>query len=119
MNMIFSPHEGYQENKPLDIDTTSSKHYVYLRKNIQRVTREDELGNFVSLWEYEEAKLSIPDFEKYKENVVLELTNKVSIDNLILMEAVASTYERSILSQENQLIIMSALADLYDTINNV
>ncbi|MFV0552916.1 MAG: hypothetical protein ACK5L6_13500 [Anaerorhabdus sp.] len=119
MNIVYSLHEGSQEIKPLTIDTNSSQHCVYLRRNIQRITKEDGMGNSVSLWQYEEACISFADFEKYKEDMVLELSDKVSNDNLILMEAVASNYEQTILSQDNQLIIMSAIADLYDTIANI
>lgn len=62
---IYRQVEGSQESKPLEIDETSSKHVVYLRKNIEQITVEDEEGT-TTCWKYEEAILSKADYEIYK-----------------------------------------------------
>lgn len=50
---------GSQEAKPAELDTTSSKVYVYQRRNVQRVTVEDsEFGTTNEFWQYEERKLT-------------------------------------------------------------
>ena len=117
MNIQYQYHEGSQHIKPLAIDTNSSKTAVYLRRNIEQITREDETsGELVTLWGYEEAKLTIPEYEEYKSEAAAQLTAKVTDDNLSIMEAIAESYEQSMIAQENQLTIMSAIADLYDAI---
>ena len=51
MNIQYEYHEGSQTIKPLAIDTTSSKSVVYLRRNIEQITRKDEQsGATIKLW---------------------------------------------------------------------
>ena len=45
--------QGTQENKPLELDTTSSSFCIYRRRNIERITVEDMDGNTSELWQYE------------------------------------------------------------------
>lgn len=66
MTIKYEHHEGSQTEKPLKIDTFSSPTAVYLRRNIQRITRVDEMsGEEVFLWSYEEAKLTLPEWTAY------------------------------------------------------
>lgn len=63
--LIYERHEGSQPEKPSMVDTTSSKTKVYLRKNIERVTRTDEMtGEEYGLWQYEEATVTHDEFEQ-------------------------------------------------------
>ena len=117
MNIRDEYHEGSQTIEPLAIDTTSSKSVVYLRRNIEQITRKDEQsGATIKLWAYEEAQLTLPEYEVYKTEAAAELAAKVASDNLSLMDAVAESYELSAQVQESQLTIMTAIADLYDLI---
>lgn len=49
---------GSQEVEPAELDTTSSKVYVYQRRNVQRVTVGDEMFGTNEFWQYEERKLT-------------------------------------------------------------
>lgn len=51
-----------QEQKPSELDTTSSAVYVYQRRNIERVTVEDETSGTYQMWEYEERKLTKDEY---------------------------------------------------------
>ena len=48
---------------PLEVDTTSSKRYNYVRRNITEVVKED-----VTYYEYEELKIAKEDWGLYLEN---------------------------------------------------
>ena len=48
---------------PLEVDTTSSKKYNYVRRNITEVVKED-----ITYYEFEEAKIAKEDWELYLEN---------------------------------------------------
>jgi hypothetical protein len=43
---------------PQLIDTTSSKKWVYVRKNIKEESRTDEAGNSYTVWTFDETKIS-------------------------------------------------------------
>ena len=43
--------------RPEIVDSTSSKVYVYVRKNIEEVEREDEQGNTYIVYVYDETKI--------------------------------------------------------------
>lgn len=55
--------------KPDLIDTTSSKKNVYIRQNITETQIEDSI-----FYEYEEAKLSKEEYQKYIEEINCETT---------------------------------------------
>lgn len=117
MNVVYQYHEGSQAVKPLAIDTTSSATCVYLRRNIEQVKRTDPTTEEVTtLWGYEEAILSLEEYEAYKSEAAAQLSAKVTDDNLSLMEAIAESYEHSLAVEDNQLTIMEAIADIYDAI---
>lgn len=42
---------------PQLIDTTSSKKWVYVRKNVKEESRTDEEGNSYTVWTFDEAKI--------------------------------------------------------------
>lgn len=119
MIINYQHHEGSQATKPLLIDTNSSKSIVYLRENVEEITKKDEQsGEEYSIWSYDEAQLTLEEYEVYKSEAAAQLTAKVSDDNIALMEAVAETYEQSMEAQDSLLTIMSAIADLYDAVIN-
>lgn len=67
---------GGQTSTPAEFDTTSSKFYVYQRRNIQRVGDS---------WQYEERKLSHGEYEKLlaDENTNLQLALTELYENLL------------------------------------
>ena len=91
MELIYRPSESTV--RPTEIERT--KHTVFLRRNIVEEERTDADGNVYSMWVYEEAKLSYEEFDKYSSLMII--AGQANGDN-------------------NQMIIMEALADLYDAI---
>lgn len=72
--------EGFQEERPLAIDLTSSKCGVYLRQNFKIVNNEDRSGQH---WKYQEAFLTLEEYQEYvneKEGVVLTTIMKTLSD---------------------------------------
>lgn len=65
----------YSDVKPAEFDATSSKYFVYQRRNAQLVTFTDDNGGTYETWQYEERKLSHGEYEKLlaDENTNLQL----------------------------------------------
>ena len=94
MELIYRPSESTV--RPVEIEKT--KHTVFLRRNIVEEERTDADGNVSTMWVYDEAKLSHEEFDKYASFMLV--AGQANGDN-------------------NQMIIMEALADLYDAIANL
>lgn len=71
--------KGSQEEKPDVIDKTSSEKYVYLHRNIERITQTED-GGAVHLWQYDEAVVTHEDYEK-DPNIATEVL-QAEIDRL-------------------------------------
>ncbi len=54
--------QGSQPEKPEEFDTTSSAVVVYQRRNIHKVTVENEDGTTSELWQYDERKLTRDEY---------------------------------------------------------
>ena len=79
--------------KPDLIDTTSSKKYVYLRRNVVEVNSKDEQsGENRSYFEYDEAKLTRSEYEQYLKEInstkTLESIENLKSENQMLTEQV-------------------------------
>lgn len=92
----------YSESTVRPVEIEKSKRTVFLRRNIVEEERTDVFGDVRTFYVYEEAKLSHEEFDKYASVVVLQ-----NLSNLASGQAVGDN---------NQLIIMEALADLYEAI---
>lgn len=90
MELVYKP--VFSMVKPSEIEFGLTT--VYLRKNITSKEIENTSGDVIIQWSYQEAQMSKEEFEKYY-NLAPQ-----NIDN-------------------NQLIIMEAIADLYDAISNM
>lgn len=88
---------------------------VFLRRNIAPETHMDTEGNEYTIWTYEEAKLSHVDFKEY--------SDRISAQNAINGVSNASNISKVLDGQangdNNQLIIMEAIAELYELIANL
>lgn len=82
--------------KPSEVDTTSSSTIVYLHKDIV----QDET---TKIWNYKEARLTPEEYQRYAQEQSAER----------LKQIVSGTTSGS----DNQMIIMEALADLYNLIS--
>lgn len=71
---IWKEHEGYQQEKPLSVDTDSSPTTVYLRRNIREVPNigpDGEEGEGTH-WKYEEAELTPDEYALFSTQVKQE-----------------------------------------------
>ena len=119
MEINYEHREGSQSVKPSLVDTNSSKTVVYLRKNVNQTSFKDAMsGKTITMWSYDEAVLSLAEFEEYKTNVSADISAQMRADNTDMMDAIATNYEQSASAEQNQLSIMSAIADLYELVNS-
>ena len=97
---------GSQEERPPVIDKTSSGKYVYLRRNIEKITREDTQEKPVQLWQYEEAAIPQDEYAPY-DTVVMEIV-QAELSNFAMVQA-----EQAAIMQANiEYIAMMADVDL-------
>lgn len=85
---------------------------VYLRNSIAEFIRSDENGNKTAYWSYQEAALTQEEFNAY--------ANLVAAKNAINSVSVPENVSQLVVGQEiannNQLAVMEAIAELYETI---
>lgn len=76
--------------KPELIDTTSSDTAVYIRRNITEKTIDDDNGNELTSYVYEEAKLTKEEYEEFLNEVsILDIRQqRADIDYIALMTGV-------------------------------
>lgn len=88
---------------------------VYLRKDITSITRTPEGGDETIYWTYQEAPLTPEEFNDYTSLVIAENAIKGTndSDNIVQLMAGQET------GDNNQLVIMEAIADLYDAITTM
>lgn len=103
---------GSQSERPKEIDISSSPSTVYQRKSIEKCVLDDETGE--TGWKYLEREMSRAEYESMLSPGIEALRE----ENLITMQAQAEIYERLMAQEENQLTIMAAIADLYESTNN-
>lgn len=118
VNLTWKKARGTQTEKPQNIDETSSKSVVYLRRNIERKTMYEET-DAIKVWEYEEAQLTPDEYIEYRA-ALAELESpaiqQLRNDNEALSLALADIYERVEEQDEKQESIMAALADIYESV---
>lgn len=85
---------------------------VYFRKEIASVTRTSEQGDETVFWTYQEAELTSQEFNNYASLLMAEYTIKGKDDSANIVQLMAGQEA----GDGNQLIIMEAIADLYDAV---
>lgn len=110
MNPNYTYAESTVKPTTLEIDKCT----VFLRKDINEEIRTDDIGNTVKFWVYQEAKMSHEEFNEYSSyiaarNAIAGVNDSDNISTLL------SGQENG---DNNQLIIMEAIADLYEMIAN-
>lgn len=116
MQLSWKTVEGTQQEQPKEVDTTSSPLTVYLRKDITRVEKEQN-GETIQVWHYQEAVLTIPEYVQYQKELAEcdSLSQKELLEsNLVVMGALADSFEQLLTLQENQLTLMEAIADVFE-----
>lgn len=69
---------------------------VYLRKNfaeVERTNPDDESGISYKFWTYQEAKLSVEEFNKNSTAILFSNMRSGDDDRLAIMEAIADLYD--------------------------
>lgn len=89
--MNYRTVEGFQPDKPKELDTESSSTTVYIRRNIQQIPNTDMNGDITDgfHWQYEEAQLTKDEYKIYyslmEENKKLKDDFQSKIDYLAIM----------------------------------
>ena len=74
-------YEGTSSVYPSLVDTTSSKKWVYVRRNIEEHEREDDEGIKEKFYKWEEMKIPKENYPIYE----LEAQNAANLDYLAMM----------------------------------
>lgn len=78
--------------KPELIDNTSSKVVTYIRQNIVEKQEIDDVGESYTYYEYDEAKLTIEEYEQYLSEMesteTLQTVENLKAENQMLTEQV-------------------------------
>lgn len=69
--------------RPLEVDTTTSKKYIYLRTNIEETQKQDDDGESYTIFNYDEAKLTPEEYEIY----LKEITATQTLENIETLKA--------------------------------
>lgn len=108
----MEPIYRYSESTVRPSELELGKRTVFLRKDIHEVERTDEEGNTTSYWVYQEAKMSHSDFNEYSSFLAMKNTITGADDSKNISKLISGQEN----GDNNQLIIMEAIADLYDVI---
>lgn len=71
--MILNFYNSQSTSKPLQLDETSSKKVVYIRRNISETTKTNDNDESYTIYNYEEAKISKEDYELYKTEILKDI----------------------------------------------
>lgn len=99
---------GTQPDKPEEVDRTSSPSTVYLRKNIEQVTREVEGSDgkmqTVTEWQYDEKEMTVKEYENMAlmKSVVEENTSGI-------VESVTQFQKNAVIDEYTQQLIEEGL----------
>lgn len=74
---------GSQTTRPREWDVESSETTVYQRRNIQRVTVENQDGTITELWQYEERTMSHEEYALIRDERLDQL--RADVDFLFAM----------------------------------
>lgn len=108
MVINYTPSESTVKPSAIEM----GKHSAYVRRNIVTQIREDESGNTVSYWTYEEACLSPDEFNEYISFISAQNAVNGVDDSGNIIQLMAGQED----GNNNQMIVMEAIADLYDII---
>ena len=86
--MKISYYKAHSTERPLEVDTTSSKNGVYLRKNIQEIQQETQEGGTETIYEYDEAYLTNSEYAAYSDIDNLTMT---ALDFIKVLESAGVT----------------------------
>lgn len=100
----MEPIYRYSESTIKPVEVEIGKHTVFLRKDFVETERAYD-DTTITIWSYQEAKMTHEEFAEYSNFIAAK--NAANISNIL-------TGQEN--GDNNQLIIMEAIADLYDAI---
>ena len=111
---------GTQPDKPEEVDRTSSPSTVYLRKNIEQVTREVEGSDgkmqTVTEWQYDEKEMTVKEYENMAlmKSVVEENTSGI-VESVTQFQkdAVIDEYTAQLGGSDLMRILVESLKRMY------
>ena len=89
MELKYRHSESSARPNALEIDHNT----VYLRKNFVEIERTMDSENSDKFWTYQEAKLSVEEFNKNSTAILLSNMRSGDDDRLAIMEAIADLYD--------------------------
>lgn len=95
---------GTQEKKPEEIDRTSSKTTVYLRRNIKQTKQQNEDGEQVKVWQYEEQEMSVEEYEQ-----MLLMQSVVEAKTTGIVESVTEFQREAVIDEYTEQLIEEGL----------
>ena len=109
MELIYRHSESTVKPSELEI----GKRTVFIRKDFEEIERYDEsTKTSQTFWTYQEAKMSHEEFAEYSKYIAAK--NAIAgVDDSKNIAGLVAGQENG---DNNQLIIMEAIADLYDAI---
>lgn len=114
MELIYK--ESESSVKPKEIERTNTT--VYLRKDIeerQKIVERNDERYIVQYYVYQEAALSYEEFYEYAS----ESMSMNAIKGINDSENISKIVQNGVDNEDNQLILMEAMADLYDLLANL
>lgn len=111
MNLVYKTSES--SFKPDTIESTPTA--VYLRRDIekkQRIIEQNGESLMIQYYEYQEAKLTHSEFAEYSS----QLASMNAVKGVNVPDNISQIMQDGVTSSDNQLVLMEAMADLYDLI---
>ncbi len=109
LKLVWKKVEGSQDTRPKDLEITV--HTVYLRKNVERITKEPIIDGEepTELWQYDECQLTLEEYEEY----MMNMQNPSVIQMMQQMSDIQSDLEmQGVTTDMNTETIMQAISDL-------
>lgn len=103
MKLIYN----YAESTIKPPEVERGKTTAYFRRNFVEIER-----NGTTFWTYEEAMVPVAEFDAYAAGLAAENAVKGANDSA----KIQNIHENGVSSTDNQLILMEAIADLYDLV---
>lgn len=89
--MNLSYHRSESVDKPLEIEVGVTT--AYFRKDIRLTEMKNDDGNIYTMWVYQEATVPKEDFNGVMNQFLLEQQRVSTSDQMTIMEAIADLYE--------------------------
>ena len=107
----MEPIYRYSESTIKPVEVEIGKHTVFLRKDFVETERAYD-DTTITIWSYQEAKMTHEEFAEYSNFIAA----KNAINGVNDSENISTILTGQENGDSNQLIIMEAIADLYDAI---